>query len=210
MRWKQGKMIRKAANIYLEKNGKVLGVTRRSTIDQWGLPGGKVDIGEDYATAAIRELKEETGVVLDKYNLDIIYAGTCEGEFWAVTFTSDIKNIKEPKVLGGDAGIVSWIDKELLYSGPFGKYNQEVSRAITARSSCKIQFVTSINKHNIEHVKKFLSYVIENKQYLLEEVEHRPVEVSIIKANIRFWLETLQDVEKLISDLEKQIKWFEK
>lgn len=33
--------------------------------EKWGFPGGHVDEGEDYETAAYRELAEETGVALE-------------------------------------------------------------------------------------------------------------------------------------------------
>ncbi|MGK7911891.1 MAG: NUDIX domain-containing protein [Synechococcus sp.] len=42
-------------------NGRIVLVQRRDT-RQWALPGGLVDWGEDIATAARRELHEETGL----------------------------------------------------------------------------------------------------------------------------------------------------
>lgn len=46
-------------------NGQIVLVRRKDT-GQWGLPGGIIDWGEDVATTAHRELKEETGLKLQK------------------------------------------------------------------------------------------------------------------------------------------------
>ncbi len=48
------------------KNGKVLLIQRaKPPIGLWSLPGGHVEFGETTATAAARELLEETGVSAD-------------------------------------------------------------------------------------------------------------------------------------------------
>lgn len=67
-----------AALAVVLRNNQVLLVRRRNPPDAglWGYPGGKVELGETVAKAAMRELQEETGViaaagqVLD--NLDVI------------------------------------------------------------------------------------------------------------------------------------------
>lgn len=51
-----------AGVLVVNKEGKVL-LGRRSDTGQWSTPGGHVDPGEDFAEAAIRELREETGLI---------------------------------------------------------------------------------------------------------------------------------------------------
>jgi mutator protein MutT len=48
------------------KDGFVLGVSRKTNLNDFGLPGGKIDPGETPEQAIIRELKEETGITATK------------------------------------------------------------------------------------------------------------------------------------------------
>ena len=70
-------------------NVRILGVSRRGTTDQWGLPGGKVEKNpyhmEDPLHAIIREVQEETGLVLDGNNLHPLYARP-DGDFVVLTY----------------------------------------------------------------------------------------------------------------------------
>lgn len=56
-----------AAIAVVIREGQVLLVRRANPPNQnrWGFPGGKIEMGEATQTAAIRELKEETGVTAE-------------------------------------------------------------------------------------------------------------------------------------------------
>ncbi len=124
-----------AACILICKGNKFLAVARRGTTDEWGLPGGKIDVGETPAQAASRELEEETGLQVTISDLDPVFISTCgpgsDGKtFKVVTYTTSkysgtLKN--------GDAGPVDWVDIDKLTSGPFGNYNKELFQALYGR-----------------------------------------------------------------------------
>lgn len=61
-------MIRASLAI-IEKEGKVLGVSRKHDPTDFGFPGGKVDLNETFEQALIREVYEETGLTIQSHKL---------------------------------------------------------------------------------------------------------------------------------------------
>ena len=65
-----------AGIVLVDRGGRVLLQERdehpRIDPEKWGLAGGHVDPGEDFETAAYRELEEETGVVLPPGTLELL------------------------------------------------------------------------------------------------------------------------------------------
>jgi 8-oxo-dGTP pyrophosphatase MutT (NUDIX family) len=50
--------------VVVNDDGAIL-LIRRTDNDNWSLPGGAIDIGESIADAAVREVREETGIVCE-------------------------------------------------------------------------------------------------------------------------------------------------
>jgi len=50
-------------------DGRVLAITRGRNAHDWSLPGGKVEPGETFEDGAVRELAEETGLVIEVEDL---------------------------------------------------------------------------------------------------------------------------------------------
>jgi ADP-ribose pyrophosphatase YjhB (NUDIX family) len=59
--------------VALLHDGKIL-LTKREDADSWCLPGGAVDDGESLAAAAVREVREETGLVVRLTRLVGLYS----------------------------------------------------------------------------------------------------------------------------------------
>jgi mutator protein MutT len=58
----------------INENGEILLQKRSDKDDIWGLPGGAIEIGESIEDAAIREVKEETGLNVEVEHFIGVYS----------------------------------------------------------------------------------------------------------------------------------------
>lgn len=127
----------KAACILVyNEHGKVLATSRRGQSDQFGLPGGKLDAGESAMSAAIREIFEETGLVIwTDDNLEFLYSAD-DGHGFEVTTFVYTKPVASAAPLQMELEIfVDWVDPRVLIDGPFGSYNKQVFLAEMKRQA---------------------------------------------------------------------------
>lgn len=101
---------------YLEKDGKYLMLHRtkkEKDINQgkWLGIGGKLEEGESPEECIVREVKEETGLMLQSYELRcfVTYVSTNWETEYMYVFTS---NSFEGELIECDEGDLQWVDKE--------------------------------------------------------------------------------------------------
>lgn len=116
--------IRKAVQVVVLNNkGNVLCVSRKDNHADFSLPGGKVEDGETDTRAAIRELKEETG--LDVKRMTLIYANTMYGMLGYTYFAECTGEIQT-----SEPHAVKWGTFKDLAEGRFGEWNMEVYKVL--------------------------------------------------------------------------------
>ncbi len=118
-------MLKEAVTVLLiNEERKILAVSRKNDLNDFGLPGGKVEPGESLMEAAIRETKEETGLnISDLKNVFIRQ----DDEYIVTTF---IANNYSGNIHTNESGRVAWVSKETLIQGCFGLYNKKLFDAL--------------------------------------------------------------------------------
>ena len=116
-----------AVCVLYEKDGKFLSVSRKDDPTDIGLPGGKLDFGETLIECARRELREETGYLLEISPLNPFMMFDDNGMFTITFLAKPLEGIEKDIVISVDneveTGVVSFVDKEILCKGSFGSYN---------------------------------------------------------------------------------------
>lgn len=117
---------RKAVMALILNGSKILAVSRKYDQTQFGLPGGKLDEGETYEDAIIREVKEETGldVMIVKHVFDRM-----DGDFFAKVYHCVIKDNSQ-KIQTSESGKVEWVTWYTLFNGPFAEYNRNLHSSL--------------------------------------------------------------------------------
>jgi mutator protein MutT len=115
----EAKIPKAACVLIISDDGKILAVSRKNNPQDFGLPGGKVDPGEDSREAAVRELYEETGLIAT--HCSAVFS-QYDGSYLTTTFMCNI----EGEIDTSESGVIRWVDPKTLLQGSFGDYNREL------------------------------------------------------------------------------------
>lgn len=111
--------------LIFNESGQVLSVSRKTDPNDFGLPGGKVDDGEDLITALYREIKEETGLDIETYKE--VFADH-DGDYYAHTFLCTVSG----EISTQEKGVVQYLDWVKLYTDTsFATYNKNLFNVVS-------------------------------------------------------------------------------
>ncbi|MBE3583468.1 MAG: NUDIX domain-containing protein [Limnochordaceae bacterium] len=97
---------------WIERGGRVLLVQRRQEpfAGRWTAPGGKLELGETPPAALIREMGEETGLIVRRFHLRLITSETGRAGYNWVTFVFRCPVTEQPAHMSfRPEGVLAWV-----------------------------------------------------------------------------------------------------
>jgi len=101
-------------DIIIEIDNKVVLIERNNPPRGWALPGGFVDYGESFETAAVREAGEETGLAVTDLRQFRTYSDPGRDERMHTASTVFIGRAEGVPVAGDDAGKAALFSRDSL------------------------------------------------------------------------------------------------
>lgn len=126
--------------LVFNKQGQLLIVNRPKNPSTYCLPGGKVEHGETNVLGAIRELKEETGIVVNRVNLLEVFRDECSADddlgVDGYDVTTYLSVCIEENVGTSEEGLTPIYHEDNIkvlmqnHTSPFASYNHRVLTAL--------------------------------------------------------------------------------
>lgn len=128
--------------VILSDKGRILMVSRPENPSQFGIPGGKVEIGEAPAAAAIREVYEEAGIRLNSDELFFLMQKTVPSrrepnvEYKTYCYVAN-SAIRELDYKSTEQLILKWVEPWQIVQPPYAYFNTAVYKELCDRKLVK-------------------------------------------------------------------------
>lgn len=111
----------KAALAVVRKGDLLLSISRENDLEDFGLPGGKLELDENWLTGLVREVREEAGVEIISANL--VHEGESDDGHYVRVY--DCRLASYPETFPSNPeGVVKWAKPSELVKGCFQKFNR--------------------------------------------------------------------------------------
>ncbi|NMO95333.1 NUDIX domain-containing protein [Paenibacillus lemnae] len=141
--------------IIRDDQGRIL-LQRRSDYGDWGLPGGGMNAGESIEETMVREVHEETGLVVTDYELYAVYSGSRMKYRYPdgneVVFVMFIFNAK-----AAIAGKIAEDNKTLRYTD---KEQESLQLEFKSIEEINIEDISTVQKPLIEDLKNDIRSIL--------------------------------------------------
>lgn len=102
----------------------VLVQDRKKAYPGWGFPGGHLEKGESIVECAVREVREETGLSVDRLEqCGVVHWVNRETDDRYICFMFITRSFKGTLVEENDEGRYFWLEREVLFSTPQNKFS---------------------------------------------------------------------------------------